>query len=100
MEKNYVSTRNDQIQATAKQAVLKGIAPDGGLFVRPDLDQVQLDLDRIINQDYMENAVYILSGLLGDYTEEELKECVKNAYENSFAAEEITPLKRLEMSMC
>ena len=95
MEKNYVSTRNDQIQATAKQAVLKGIAPDGGLFVRPDLDQVHLDLDRIINQDYMENAVYILSGLLGDYTEEELKECVKNAYENSFAAEEITPLKKV-----
>lgn len=95
MEKNYVSTRNDQIQATAKQAVLKGIAPDGGLFVRPDLDQVQLDLDRIIDQDYMENAVYILSGLLGDYTEEELKKCVKNAYENSFAAEEITPLKKV-----
>ena len=33
MEKNYTSTRNTSIQALPKQAILEGLASDGGLYV-------------------------------------------------------------------
>ena len=79
MEPIYKSTRSKNIQASPKQAVLKGIAQDGGLFVFDDLDQIQIDLNKICSQSYLKNAQYILSGLLPDYTPEELKECVENA---------------------
>ena len=74
MVTSYHSTRNKGIQAGAREAVLTGIASDGGLFVRPDLGTEKADLDRILNQSYQENAAYILGLLLPDYTEEELKQ--------------------------
>ena len=95
MEPIYKSTRSKNIQASPKQAVLKGIAQDGGLFVFDDLDQIQIDLNKICSQSYLENAQYILSGLLPDYTQEELKECVENAYGNSFASDAVTPLVKV-----
>ena len=33
MELMYSSTRNDKVKLTASQAILKGLADDGGLFV-------------------------------------------------------------------
>ena len=96
MEQIYKSTRSKNIQASPKQAVLKGIADDGGLFVFDGLDQIQIDLNKICSHSYLENARYILSGLLPDYTEEELKECVENAYGNSFASDRVTPLVKVK----
>ena len=93
MVTSYHSTRNKGIQAGAREAVLTGIASDGGLFVRPDLGAEKADLDRILNQSYQENAAYILGLLLPDYTEEELKQAVAAAYTGTFADKAITPLK-------
>lgn len=93
MVTSYHSTRNKGIQAGAREAVLTGIASDGGLFVRPDLGTEKADLDRILNQSYQENAAYILGLLLPDYTEEELKQAVAAAYTGTFADKAITPLK-------
>ena len=92
MVTSYHSTRNKTIQASAKEAVLKGIAADGGLFVRPDLGAEKADLNRILNQSYQENAAYILGLLLPDYTEEELKAAVAAAYTGTFASEAVTPV--------
>ena len=39
----YQSTRNPELHATAAQAVLQGLAPDGGLYTMPSLAQVKLD---------------------------------------------------------
>ncbi len=96
MENLYVSTRNEEIKATAKQTILKGIAPDGGLFVRPDLDSIKVDLQKIVDQNYLQNAAYILKNLLPDYTEDELELCIQNAYGHSFSRAEITPLRKVD----
>ena len=93
MVTSYHSTRNKTIQASARQAVLKGIAADGGLCVHPGLGQEKADLDRILHQSYQENAAYILGLLLPDYTEEELTQAVQAAYTGSFASEAVTPVK-------
>lgn len=92
MKVSYESTRNPAIRKSAKESVLKGISPDGGLFVRPDLGQQKADLKQICSQSYLENAQTVLSLLLDDYTPEELAECIQNAYSTSFADEKITPV--------
>lgn len=69
---------------------------DGGLYVLPGLDQIHLDLSLICSKSYKENAVYILSHLLTDYSIDELSMCVENAYSNSFSKEEITPVKKVD----
>ena len=40
----YQSTRNPELHATAAQAVLQGLAPDGGLYTMPSLAQGEAGL--------------------------------------------------------
>lgn len=89
---SYESTRNPQIRKSGKEAVLKGISPDGGLFVRPDLGHEKADLNQICHQSYLENAQSVLSLLLDDYSGKELADCIRNAYTGTFADEKITPV--------
>ena len=92
----YESTRNSDKKVSSKQAILEGISDDGGLYVWPDIDTLSFDLETICNQTYMENAIMILSKLLPDYSEEELKDCIVNAYGTGlFTASEVTPLKKV-----
>lgn len=91
----YVSTRDENVHLTSKEAILKGISDDGGLFVWPDLADVKIDLNTICQNDYKENAVYVLSQLLHDFTKEELMQCVNNAYMNTFASKDITPIRKV-----
>lgn len=95
MHEVYESTRNRDRKITSKQAIFEGISPDGGLYVWPELAQVQLDLTTICKQSYQENAVYILHHLLPDFTKEELEQCVANAYGNTFSSPDITPLRKV-----
>lgn len=88
----YESTRRKGGSISAMEAVLRGISPDGGLFVSPDLGSVSIDLERVCSQGYLQNAAMILSQLMSGYTEEQILECIQEAYGDSFADERITPL--------
>lgn len=92
MKKIYTSTRNKMIALTGKEAIRKGIAEDGGLFVFDDLDTLKLPLKDMMEMSYEEMARVVLNLLLPDYSEEEIVSCVKDAYENKFRSEDITPL--------
>ena len=95
MNEYYQSTRDDGKKVTAKQAILDGISSDGGLYVWPDIDTVNIDLEKICSQSYMENAEMILRPLLPDFSDEELKECIYNAYAHNFTAPEVTPVRKV-----
>ena len=95
MDKIYQSTRNADIKATSKQAILQGICPDGGLYVYPELDKIHLDLKKICSQSYQQNALYILKNILPDYSESELRDCIQKAYTDRFSDKNITPLKKV-----
>lgn len=90
----YESTRG-KATVSAAEAILLGIAADGGLFV-PTMD-VQLseeELKALISMTYQERALSILEKYLTDFSREELTQCINNAYNMSkFDAEEIAPLK-------
>ena len=76
----YHSTRSNEQLVTSKQAILRGIAPDGGLYVRDGLSDLGIDLDQVCSQDFRATSRLVLGKLLPDYTEAEIASCVEGAY--------------------
>ena len=89
---HYHSTRNTEITASWHQAVLNGIASDGGLYVPCNLETHLINLSSLKSMSYQEIAKVILSVFADDFTEEEIEECVSHAYGSQFDDESITPL--------
>ncbi len=96
MEWMYRSTRNAENRVTASQAVLKGLADDGGLYVPEEIPPFDFPLDRLAGMNYHETAFEVMSRMLPDYTEEELKYCIRSAYNQKFDIPEITRLKKAD----
>ena len=61
MNVGFHSTRDDRVSVSSKEAILAGIAPDGGLFVSDSLGEKHLDLTRISAQDFHATAHDVLS---------------------------------------
>lgn len=85
----YNSTRDKHNVVTASQAILKGIAEDGGLYVPQTIPTLTFDWQTLAEQSYQEVALLILSQFLTDFTEVELKECIAKAYDEKFDVLEI-----------
>ena len=93
MSVNYVSTRDlNKTTITASQAILKGLADDGGLFVPTSIPKLDVPVEKLAEMSYQEVAYEVLKLFLGDFTEEELKHCINSAYDSKFDTEEIAPL--------
>ena len=90
----YHSTRSDKHLVTSKQAIVQGIAKDGGLFVTDSLDQCQVDLVSVCSHDYLTNARIVLGKLLPDFEPAEIDGCVSRAY-STFDTPAICPVTRL-----
>lgn len=92
----FRSTRNADNVVTASQAVLKGLAEDGGLYVPQDLPKLDCSLSALADMDYHETAYAVMKEFLADYTEEELKYCIAQAYDEKFDTKEIVSLKKAD----
>lgn len=92
--RRYISTRDSSNAVSAHEAVIAGLAPDGGLYT-PEAIDVTVAPEDILNCSYQDCAAKIISALLDDYTEEEIRECVRGAYDAKFDTEEIVPLKQI-----
>lgn len=84
----YQSTRNDRLTATSTEAVLQGLAPDGGLYIRRSFDG--FDWKGVLTLDTLGMAEKILGFLLPDF--ENMGGLVRRAYEGKFETPELTPL--------
>lgn len=91
----YVSTRDNSIKVSSAQAVLNGLAPDGGLYVPDDLDAIKLDYRDVIAKDYRGMAKAIFNKFFPDYGEECIDRVVEKSYEDKFSCDEITPLAKV-----
>lgn len=91
----FHSTRSTTDSLTSKQAIRKGIADDGGLFVTDSLGENHVDIAGLAGKSYQRIAYDVLSVLLPDYSEEELKACIAEAYGDQWSDERITPVKPL-----
>ena len=89
----YHSTRDNNKKLTASQAVLQGLAEDGGLFVPDSLPVLDKSLEELKDMDYKGVAYEVMKLFLTDYTEEELKGCIERAYDEKFDTKEIAPIR-------
>ena len=87
----YISTRNKEKTVSVSEAIIQGLADDGGLYTPQALDQ-KVDLASTLKMSYLELAQYILSLFLSDFSHEQIQQCVQNAYQNSFENNEVAPL--------
>jgi len=97
MQKNnlyYQSTRGDKKRVLSAEAIIKGIADDGGLFVPETIPQASKDLYKLKSTDYKELAFLIMKEFLTDYHQDELKDCINRAYDNKFDTDIIAPLRK------
>lgn len=92
MTVTYKSTRNSNETATASQAILKGLAENGGLFVPDHIPALDVDLNTLAKMNYQEVAYEVMSRMFTDFTEEELKNCINSAYDKKFDTDVIAPL--------
>lgn len=93
----YKSTRGvDGTAVTASQAILKGLADDGGLFVPTELPKLDVTLEELKEMSYQETAYAVMKQFLTDFTEDELKNCIAKAYDAKFDTEEIAPLVKTD----
>lgn len=88
----YGSTRGNGEKITASMAILKGLAEDGGLFVPDSIPALDVPLKELLGKSYQEIAYQVMSRLLTDFTEEELRNCINKAYDSKFDMPEIAPL--------
>lgn len=93
----FISTRDNTNKVHASEAIMRGMVPEGGLFLPEVLPKITLDdLATHTEDSYQEMACWILGMLLDDFTPEEVASCVDKAYnERSFDHEAVTPLVKL-----
>lgn len=96
MELLYKSTRGGQSGVRASQAILQGLAGDGGLFVPETIPALTLPLEVLSGMSYRDTAYEVMKLFFTDFTEEELKHCILSAYDEKFDTEVIAPLVKAD----
>lgn len=91
----YQSTRNGQLKASSAQAILDGMARDGGLYSPASLDDIGFDWQALLPLSTQDMAVKVLTALLPSFSEEEMTALVRRAYVGKFETVELTPTVRV-----
>ena len=85
----YHSTRSEAHFVDSAEAVLEGLAPDGGLYIC-DPAQLHFDWQGALKLDTMDMAAKILSALLPDFSD--MDDIVRRSYAGKFPTMDLTPL--------
>ena len=89
------STRSKQHSAMATEAILKGIAPDGGLYTPVDFEDMQIDLGNLLNKSAVEISAEVVGKILSDFAPSEMQALIEASYAGKFETEELTPLVKV-----
>ena len=76
----YVSTRGNTAPMPFKEALITGLAPDGGLLVPEHFPDVSSHLETWRQLDYVELAKRVVRLFVDDFDEHQLDELVEKAY--------------------
>ena len=90
----YSSTRGGKEKLRASEAILKGLAADGGLFMPERMPKFDFDLYSLKESSYQDVAYEVMKLFLDDYSKEELRYCIDNAYDDKFDTKNICELKK------
>ena len=86
----YINTRNKEEIVNDKNAIINGLAGNGGLYVPKEIKKID-DIYKLKDLDYKDLAYNIISIFFSDL---DLKNSIDKAYDN-FDTKEITPLKKI-----
>ncbi len=92
----YKSTRSEGGYLKASEAILKGLADDGGLFVPTEIPELDVSVEALSKMTYQQVAYEVMKLYFTDFTEEELKNCIAQAYDEKFDTPEIAPLAEVD----
>ena len=96
MNLQYRSSRGGQEGVSASEAIIQGLAKDGGLFVPDCFPKLEISLEDCAKLNYKDLAYEVMKLFLTDFTEEELRGCIERAYDEKFDTEEIAPLAEVD----
>ena len=83
---DFRSTRGAEVGIKSSEAIIKGIAKDGGLFVPDSFKNIYNSLVSERKASYEEIAFSIIKEFFTDIKEENLKHAINNAYKDRFDA--------------
>lgn len=88
----YRSTRGESRTVAAAEAIVNGIAADGGLYVPTEIPQLTIPWAELAALSYQDLALQIMRLFLTDYTEVELAAAIEQAYDAKFDTPALAPL--------
>ena len=94
----YVSTRDNSIKYEAADAIVRGLAPDGGLLTPEVLPNLSRNaLSSMCEMSYQQRAVYVMGSFLQGFSASELSIFANKAYQSEkFDTPEIAPLRKVD----
>ncbi len=87
----YVSTRGGVQGLSFSDAVMMGLADDGGLLVPETIPDVSKDLAQLAGKGYVDLAAYVMGHFIDDIPADDLRSIIERSYE-TFDDPEVTPL--------
>ena len=93
---NYLSTRDKSLNFNFKDIFLRGLAPDGGLFLPSEIRFYnKSELENLSKLSYSDLAVEILLNFCSDnLSKDELRSLIQDAYKN-FEDKEVVRIKKI-----
>jgi threonine synthase len=88
----YISTRGYDKSLNSAQAIIQGLAPDGGLYVPTEIPQLSFKLTSMSGVAYRDIAYKVIRSFLTDFSLDELKKCTDGAYDEKFDTPLIAPV--------
>lgn len=88
----YRSTRGSGEKVNSAQAILTGIAPDGGLYVPDSMPSIDRTFEDLACLDYRMLSHYVVSKFLTDLDADTIKKCVDGAYDEKYDDSRIVPV--------
>lgn len=85
----YRSSRNDALAASPSEAIVRGLAPDGGLYTPDAIPAV--DWRALMALDYNHLAAKVIAALLPDFSEADLLSLITSAYADKFTTPALAP---------
>lgn len=92
----YISTRSNNTLVFSSEAVIKGIAPDGGLYVPDEIPDIKEKIENLVNMNYKDIAYFVMKKYFTDFNDADLKDCINKAYNCKFDTALIAPLVEKE----
>ena len=96
----YISTRNESIQKSAAEAILMGIADDGGLYIPSEISSIEFpmqDLAKLTDKEISATVLSLLfsDGSMFDSDKKRFLNAVSRAYDGKFENGDFAPVVKV-----